>query len=376
MQQPSSPTSWPWQGGTVSRLVTANATIEPEGYLPRGFVFAPPAPQGRLPTQAEQAQETAVWQGAVALDTVAAYESYLRTYPNGRYAIQAREAIAAIQDEPFRAERLAEDRLALSREERRAIQRNLSLLNFDPRGIDGIFGPGTRGAIRNWQQQNGFAQTGYLDADQIARLEAQAARRAAQLEAEAERQRQAAEAADRAFWEETGARGDEAGLRAYLARYPEGLFAADATEQLARIEARNRAEAEAADRAAWDRARQADTAEAFREYLEAFPEGRFAAEARARLDAILRRAEEAEGRAAAEAAEAALGLNTLTRRVIEQRLAALGLDPGAVDGNFDAGTRRALRAYQRDRSLGATGFLDEATLVRLLADTLQQALDR
>ncbi len=362
--------------GDLSRLVTANGAITPEGYLPRGFVFAPAGPAGGAAPEAALAQETALWQGAVALATVEAYENYLRAYPAGRYAAQARQGIATIRAEPFRAERLAEEALELTRDERRTIQRDLTLLDFDPRGIDGIFGPGTRGAIRNWQQQNGFAQTGYLDEEQVARIEAQAARRAAQLEAEAERQRQAAEAADRAFWEETGARGDEAGLHTYLDRYPEGLFARVAAERLQRIEAENRAEAEAADRAAWDRARQADTAEGYRAYVEAFPEGRFAAEARARRDALLAQAEAAEGRAAARAAEEALGLNALTRRVIEQRLAGLGLDPGAVDGTFDADTRRALRAYQRDRGLGASGFLDEPTLVRLLADTLEQALEQ
>src|SRR3712207_8103896 len=56
----------------------------------------------------------------------------------------------------------------------------------------------------------------YLNREQIERLSGQAARRAQQLEAEAERQQQAAQRADRAYWEETGARGDEAGLRAYL----------------------------------------------------------------------------------------------------------------------------------------------------------------
>ena len=79
--------------------------------------------------------------------------------------------------------------------------------------------------------------------------------------------------------------------------------------------------------------------------------------------------------AQARAAEEALGLNALTARVIEQRLDALGLEPGPVDGQFNRATRRALRNYQRDRGLPVSGFLDEPTLVRLLADTLGQSLE-
>ncbi|NAZ37231.1 peptidoglycan-binding protein [Rubellimicrobium sp. CFH 75288] len=354
----------------LSRLVTENGAIRPEGYLPRGFVFAPSAPAPR--PQALQADENALWQGASSLDTVAAYENYLRAYPQGRYAAQARAAIESIRAEPFRAERLAEEGLGLTAEARRTIQRNLTLLGFDPRGIDGIFGPGTRRAVTDWQQQNGFAQTGYLTAEQIGRIEAQAARRAAQLEAEAERQRQAVEAADRSYWEETGARGDEAGLRAYLERYPDGLFARNAEDRLARIEEDKRRQAEAADRTAWDSARGADTIRAYQGYLESFPRGLFATEARARIATL--EADRSEVRAQGRAAEEALGLNALTARVVEQRLAALGLDPGAVDGRFDPDTRRALRNFQRDRGLPVSGFLDEATLVRILADTLQRAL--
>jgi peptidoglycan hydrolase-like protein with peptidoglycan-binding domain len=47
-----------------------------------------------------------------------------------------------------------------------------------------------------------------------------------------------------------------------------------------------------------------------------------------------------------------------------------------VDGEFNAQTRRAMRNYQRDRGLEVTGFLNESTLVRLLADTLGEALQR
>ncbi len=360
-------------GGDLARLVAESDRIEAEGYLPRGFVFTPPR-TGPAQPQAAQADESALWQGAVALNTVQAYQNYLNNYPQGRYAAQARQGIEAILSEPNREARLAEEALGLTRDQRRGIQRNLSLLDFDPRGIDGIFGPGTRSAITDWQQQNGFAQTSYLDNEQIARLEAQAARRAQQLEAEAERQRQAAERADRAFWEETGARGDEAGLRAYLERYPDGLFAGQAEAGLAQIEAAKRQEAEAQDRAAWDAARGTDTVVAYQRYLEAYPQGGFVEEARARRNELVQANQESEATAQARAAEEALSLNALTARVIEQRLDALGLDPGPVDGRFDDATRRALRNYQRDRGLPTSGYLNEPTLVRLLADTLGQAL--
>ncbi|EYD74351.1 hypothetical protein Rumeso_04036 [Rubellimicrobium mesophilum DSM 19309] len=362
-------------GADLARLVAENGAIEGEGYLPRGFVFNPAARPAPSPApQAEQAQENALWQGAVALNTVQAYQNYLNAYPQGRYAAQARQGIEAILSEPNREARLAEETLRLSTDQRREIQRSLALLDFDPRGIDGIFGPGTRAAITDWQQQNGFSQTSYLDREQIERLSGQAARRAQQLEAEAELQRQAAERADRAYWEETGARGDEAGLRAYVARYPDGLFAEDANDQLQRIEEAKRAQAQAQDRAAWDAARRADTVASYQRYLEAYPQGRFIEEARSRRGELVQAGREAEANAQARAGEEALGLNALTARVIEQRLDALGLEPGEVDGTFDADTRRALRNYQRDRGMTATGYLDERTLVRLLADTLGRQL--
>jgi peptidoglycan hydrolase-like protein with peptidoglycan-binding domain len=361
-------------GGNLARLVAENDAIEAEGYLPQGFVFTPARTAQPPAPRASQAEETALWQGALALNTVQAYQNYLNAYPQGRYAAQARQGIEAILSEPNREARLAEEALGLTRDQRRQIQRNLALLDFDPRGIDGIFGPGTRSAVTDWQQQNGFQQTSYLSREQIARVEAQAARRAQQLESEAERQRQAVERADRGFWEETGARGDEAGLRAYVERYPDGLFAEAARDNLAGIEEVKRREAAAQDRAAWDAARGTDTIVSYQRYLEAFPQGQFIEEARSRRNELVRSSEESEEVARDRAAEQALGLNALTARVIEQRLDALGLDPGEVDGRFDDATRRALRNYQRDRGLPVSGYLNEPTLVRLLADTLGQAL--
>ncbi len=105
-----------------------------------------------------------------------------------------------------------EDDLGLSRRGRADLQLRLRLLGFDPRGIDGIFGPRTRAAISGWQQAHGHLPTGYLDAKQTAKIEdlsdglfrawqrrasALAQARAAKNAAEAERDRRIAAGRDR-----------------------------------------------------------------------------------------------------------------------------------------------------------------------------------
>lgn len=270
-------------------------------------------------------------------------------------------------DDPAAQARANEASLGLTRDQRRAIQRQLSLLGFDPRGIDGLFGPGSRAAITAWQRANDEAANGFLTREQILRLTAQADRRAAELEAEAAARRAERDREDRRHWDQTGAAGDEGGLRAYLRRHPDGLFAELAQARLEAIEAERRAQAAAADRAAWDRARAADTVSAYRDYLAAFPRGAFLAEAEARIEALSAPALPEADRARAEAAEAALNLGPLARRLIEARLEALAYSPGPADGIFDAATRRAIRRFQAARGLPETGYLDQSAMVALLA---------
>jgi membrane-bound lytic murein transglycosylase B len=50
-------------------------------------------------------------------------------------------------------------------------------------------------------------------------------------------------------------------------------------------------------------------------------------------------------------------------------LRALGFDPGAVDGQVGADTRRAVRAWQRARGRPADGYLSAATVAALRQDT-------
>jgi peptidoglycan hydrolase-like protein with peptidoglycan-binding domain len=347
--------------------------IATSGYLPADYVFlsaAAPAP-GPVPLpDADANTEAQFWNATRSADTVAAYEAYLRRYPEGPHAADARRYITEIRTEPNRPARLAEDALALSRDQRREIQRRLSLLGFDTKGIDGVFGSGSRSAISAWQTGEGLGATGYLTREQIAELARQADIRAAELEREAEVRRLEQEREDRAYWAATGSVGDEAGLRAYLGRYPDGIFAELAQGRLKAVEDANRARAAAQDRASWDRAEASNTVVAYRLYLQEFPKGAFAEEAQSRIDDLTAEAEQSETIAEAAAREEALQLSRQTRELIERRLDALELRPGDVDGTFDNRTRRAIRRYQQARDIAPTGYLDEVTVVRIMADAI------
>jgi len=354
----------------VVEAVAGNRNISLQGYRPHALIMQGDAPAPRAsnprPYVVDRIGESLLWEQTKTRDTLEAYTEFLRSFPRGEYAQAAQTAIDVIRSEPNRAARLAEDGLNLTRDQRRSIQRDLSILNYNTRGIDGIFGQGTRSAVSNWQQQNGFAQSGYLTDEQITRINAQASRRSAQLEAEAAREREAQLRRDRAYWEETGANGREAGLRSYLERYPDGLYAEQAAEQLERYEADKLAQAARADRDAWTIARNANSIAGYETYLKNQRRGAFRDEANARMAALQTEQSSAATTDQANQEEAALNLNVITRRIVEGRLAQLGFDPGPTDGRFTNESRRAIRQFQRGRNLAPTGFLTQAALVQLL----------
>ncbi len=308
-----------------------------------------------------------LWQATEVIGTVEGYRAYLRRYPDGRHATAAKAAISRIQAEPQLEARLAEDALALTRAGRRAVQEALSITGYDPRGIDGVFGAGSRTAITDWQRRYGHAPTSYLTREQIVQLSAQADRRRAELAAEEAARAATRTAEDRAYWDQTGKAGDEAGLRAYLRRYPDGAFADLANQRVKVIDDARAAESAAIDRAAWDAARAENTVASYTQYVTDYPEGGFADQARARIAALNDTDQPLPGTEAAQSAELALQLSPIARTLIEGRLSTLGLNPGPVDGTFDAAARRAIGAFQQSRDLPVTGFLDNKSMVALMA---------
>ncbi|UWR03682.1 caspase family protein [Ruegeria conchae] len=60
--------------------------------------------------------------------------------------------------------------LNLSRNDFRSIQRGLNALGFSVGSVDGIFGPRSRAALREFQSKNGTDSTGYLTAESVAVL--------------------------------------------------------------------------------------------------------------------------------------------------------------------------------------------------------------
>lgn len=304
----------------------------------------------------ERAIEEGFWEAARGLDTQQALELYLSRYPNGRFVAEARARIDALTEDREREWRRIEDRLGLDRDDRRQIQRYLTVLGYSTRGIDGLFGRGTRAAIIGWQRDNGFQETGYLNRQQLTVLTDQGRERESELEREEARK-------DDEYWTRTGARGTIDGLRAYLESYPRGRHAEEARERLAALES----EAERDEKIeAWRRAREADTIEAYREFIRRYPDSPTVEKARERIRE-LQEAQNDDVLNRAKAEEREILKNPVTRLLVEQRLVQLGYRPGVPDGNFDERTRSALRKFQRDRNLFESGYVTKRTAAFLLA---------
>ena len=125
---------------------------------------------------------------------------------------------------------VVEEGLNLDRSARREIQQGLQAGGFDPGGADGLFGPRTRAAIRNWQSARGGRTTGYLDAAQVEALRGAARVRPV---AAASQPPPATAEQETVFWQSIANSTDPADFEAYLRRFPNGVFSDLAQNRLA-----------------------------------------------------------------------------------------------------------------------------------------------
>jgi len=358
-------------GVSLAELVAnSRRNVAAAGFLPADAAFiAPETPAGGLGGAAslEEYGEDLFWTAVLSIGTVDAIVAYLEKYPDGRYVAEASRQLRDLRDAPLRQAKEIEAAMALTRTQRQDVQRDLSLLGYDTRGIDGIWGQGTRAAISKWQGDSGFAATGFMDPDQVNQLALAAAERARELEEEARRKEEELRRQDTAYWNQTGRSGTEKGLRAYLKRYPDGLFSDVANTRLDAILAERRSQLQAAERRAWDNTVAQDTLEAYRAYLKQYPKGQFREAAAARIEELENATRNRATIEAAKAEEARMRLPGVTFVLIEQRLAKLGFEPGRIDGKLDDDARRAIRRFQRAAGLPVTGYLNNLTVVRLIS---------
>ncbi|CAM3070216.1 peptidoglycan-binding protein [Paracoccus nototheniae] len=124
----------------------------------------------------------------------------------------------------------------------------------------------------------------------------------------------------------------------------------------------------AQDAALWDGVVDNGTAAAYRQYLNTYPQGVHAREARQRLSDLEQGSAPGNttGQGTAAQAEARLGLTRADRVAIQRRLAALDFYNSGIDGVFGAGTRRAIAAWQASRQLPGKGYLNANQSRRLL----------
>ncbi len=95
------------------------------------------------------------------------------SYPGDQPVEDEEGDTTAAQDPADGSGEAGEEALDLSRAERREIQRRLSLIGYNTRGVDGVFGPATRAAIKLWQIDNELTADGYLSPSSLKLLKSQ-----------------------------------------------------------------------------------------------------------------------------------------------------------------------------------------------------------
>ena len=130
---------------------------------------------------------------------------------------------------------VVEEGLGLDRATRRQIQQGLHAEGFNPGGVDGLFGPQTRAAIRRWQTSRGAPTTGYLDGPAAAALRSAGMSSPAAAAVAPAGSPPGNAGSDNLFWQSIMNSTNPADFEAYLQQFPNGTFVALARNRLAAL---------------------------------------------------------------------------------------------------------------------------------------------
>ena len=190
----------PWTHSSLSKIVRLVPGGESETTAAVPLTAQASEPASTRLTAEQLAAERVFWVSVKDSTNPADIQAYLDRYPGGTYEVLARNRLQALQGAgapaaPGETAKSVEERLELSRADRRLIQLGLAAEGFDPGDADGLFGRQTRGAIGRWQASQGEEATEHLDVESAKLLMASGRKR--QAAAEAERLRREQEARER-----------------------------------------------------------------------------------------------------------------------------------------------------------------------------------
>lgn len=168
--------------GDVNVESEAETASEPEPSV------APEADSDALATVDDSTLEVLFWRSAERNDTAESYQAYLGRFPDGLFALLAKDrlkqfdlaadsqgtndndnmtGVADVSPASEEAQRTAlqelERSLGLSRADRRGVQVALNEAGIDVGIADGLWGPKTREGLRVWQRSKNLKSSGFLD---------------------------------------------------------------------------------------------------------------------------------------------------------------------------------------------------------------------
>lgn len=289
----------------------------------------------QIQSELSRMQESQVWEGAAQANTAQAYRNYLKLYPDGPHAAQATARLKAMGvSVAASGAAQAEADLGLTRADRIRIQTQLTAKGYSTRGVDGVFGNGSRRAIATWQRDTGRSVTGYLTASEVKVLNVGGGN----VPVVDDGATGSTDAAARIEYDLGMSRADRIAVqkalidKGYLHGNPDGVFGSGTRRAIAN----------------WQKASNAATTgyltssqlTALRGQASAAPSAPEAAVDRARIE------------------EGLLSLSRAERVTIQRQLTAIGYDTRGADGLFGSGTRKQIARWQAANSMTATGYLD------------------